>query len=138
MTKARFSGARGVAQVAVALALAALGLTGCHAGGAAAPETRLPVRGEHAVVEVEGSGRVVGGDITCAAEGGRCEATFDDLWATPLAAEAAPGWRFAGWSRKTVGGALGTAPADRPTTIYTARFESVDPGAEASTGVASR
>lgn len=138
MTKvdAARSRARGVVLM-MGVALAGLGLAGCQAGGAASPAARLPVQGEHAIVAVEGGGRVVGGAIACAPDGGRCEATFDDLWATPLAAEAAPGWRFAGWSRRTVGAALGTAPAERPTTIYTARFESTAAG-EGARDVASR
>lgn len=140
MSKSVFGGFAvlgGVARVAAVVGLAASGLVGCHASGASCPEARMPVRGEHAVVEIEGKGRVLGGEIACAADGGRCEATFDDLWATPLAAEAAPGWRFAGWTRRSSGASLGGVASSEATTVYTARFEAV--GAEgAGRDVAAR
>lgn len=123
-----FAALGGVARLAAVLGLAASGLVGCHARGASCPEARMPVRGEHALFQVQGQGRVLGGDIACAPDGGRCEATFDDLWATPLAAEAAPGWRFAGWTRRSSGASLGGVAQSQPTTVYTARFEAV--GAE--------
>jgi hypothetical protein len=128
MSKSVFGGFEvlgGVAKLAAVLGLAASGLIGCHASGASCPEARMPVRGEHAVVEVQGQGRVLGGEIACAADGGRCEATFDDLWATPLAAEASPGWRFAGWTRRSSGASLGGIAPSQPTIVYTARFEAV-------------
>ena len=60
-----------------------------------------------------------------APSGGRaCTGSVADLWSTELLATAAPGWRFAGFTRSVERGRLSPTPGfDGEVVVHTAVFE---------------
>jgi hypothetical protein len=112
----------GANKLIVAAVVGLVGLAGCAvpAGGQSA---RIPLRGQQAIVQIEGQGTVEGPGLECrATSGAECTAAYDELATASLTAHAAPGWKFERWEWQPVDAAIAPSFEGAQKHRYTAVF----------------